>query len=1039
MNIASRWTLLSVMIPLGLLGACSTDSDSPREECVTLELTEQQVRRVAVGSTHYLPQLDDACGAHQWTVRSGPEGNQNLIVSSDDEHPRFTPVVPGDYVFEVSALGLTRSLSTVAADSVPFEHYNYYPGHSLTRVGDELWVAAVYSPEIIRFNPDSMEELGRISVGPWPVAIAWKDGMTHAVVAQKAGDTLGIVDVASKRLVDAVWVGDEPSNVVLDESGSVAFVALSTEAGVAVVDTDTWTLQEKVETNFDPLAMVFDPTGQRLFVASHRSGDEDRTPLEPDPRTSIFDVAVVDASDLRTTRWIESVGSTIGGMTINDGVLYVATTRTMPKDLGRVVETPFMHQVVAYSLESLEELRRVDLTDQPSSAGPAVSPRGLTALNNRLWVVAEGSDQAVALDISSVDAETFLSELTRVDVVGRPRAITRHGDSVYAHGAQRYTVTRIGEEAVANATVEFMGDRRTAEVRRGQSFFTGAGDGFGTDHSCNNCHLDALMDGNLWPAGPFTGFFETRPYFWVEGTTPLGWDGYHENARMFAYTVINPTVGAAPNTQLAEDLTRYISGIMPPPVANGYTERDGQMTDAALRGRAIFDGKARCATCHTGSLRTNQQVLPAGSTVDSTVDTPSLVSIYRHGYWLADGSARSLDEAVDAMLRWTEVTDLSAEERADLVRYLEELTTREFFLLASEPAAGALHAGADQPLVMTFSHSLFDDEANRGRVRLTDANGEAISSEVAIEGRYVTLIPDEVLRTEQTYRVVFEPEFESFDTRNLGQAVEVEFTVAAEPSLRFEGEYVWTVNHPGLDFANRELRPDTPIESNKTLVATPTASGANIVLTLNDETSVAAHVVIAGDQIRLPALPVAIGNGADLRMSAGWSTVGTLVDEDGDGIADTAEGEMRIAGPSYSASGMGWSLQRDDPNAVDLETCDAHVGPHELSAAMDGDTLIIEWPGDLEAIAVYVSSPSAEPPLGPGPMTGGDAYWIVQSAVFPTGFGGPVTYGQVPMGAQDVTTGSGGPEGGAELPTGECIKVTAVFTDFATSKRYLKF
>ena len=155
------------------------------------------------------------------------------------------------------------------------------------------------------------------------------------------------------------------------------------------------------------------------------------------------------------------------------------------------------------------------------------------------------------------------------------------------------------------------------------------------------------------------------------------------------------------------------------------------------------------------------------------------------------------------------------------------------------------------------------------------------------------------------------------------------------------------------------------------------------MLTLNDDTSVASHVVIAGTQIRLPALPVAIGNGADLRMSAGWSTQGTLVDEDGDGIADFAEGEMRIAGPSYSATGMAWSLQRDDPNAVDLEACDALVGPHALAAMMDDDTLMIEWPSELEAIAVYVSSPSAEPPLGPGPMTGGTPIGSSRVRCFP--------------------------------------------------------
>ena len=331
MNSRRQLTVMSIVVALGILAACSDESDTPREECVSAEFSGQQVRRLAAGKTHYLPTLDDACGPHAWALSSAPDGNRNTVVQVDGDHPRFTPTIPGVYVFSVDALQLTRSLSVVAASDAPFEHYNYYPGLSVSPVGDELWVAAVYSPEVIRLDPDSMEEVGRIAVGPWPVAVAWQPGMTHALVAHKAGDTLGVIDLETTSLIDAIWVGDEPANVVVNEAGTTAFVALSTEAEVAVVDVQSRTLNGKIETNFDPLAMAFDSENNRLFVASHRSGDEDRTPLEPDPRTSIFDVAIVDVNEGQTTRWIESVGSTIGGMTIANGVLYIATTRTMPK------------------------------------------------------------------------------------------------------------------------------------------------------------------------------------------------------------------------------------------------------------------------------------------------------------------------------------------------------------------------------------------------------------------------------------------------------------------------------------------------------------------------------------------------------------------------------------------------------------------------------------------------------------------------------------------------------------------------------------
>ncbi len=37
------------------------------------------------------------------------------------------------------------------------------------------------------------------------------------------------------------------------------------------------------------------------------------------------------------------------------------------------------------------------------------------------------------------------------------------------------------------------------------------------------------------------------------------------------------------------------------------------------------------------------------------------------------------------MLDWTGVTDLGEQDRVDLVRYLAELTARDFFLLTSDP------------------------------------------------------------------------------------------------------------------------------------------------------------------------------------------------------------------------------------------------------------------------------------------------------------------------------------------------------------------
>ena len=145
-----RGRLFALLLISGGVLACGEDTPAPRLECLSMTLEAQPVRRVPAGTTHYLPTLDPTCGEHEWRLAKAPEGNSNAVVPVIDDHARFTAVLPGKYTFTVDALALTRALQVVPADTVPFEHYNYYQGQSVARVGDELWLAAVFSPEIIQ-------------------------------------------------------------------------------------------------------------------------------------------------------------------------------------------------------------------------------------------------------------------------------------------------------------------------------------------------------------------------------------------------------------------------------------------------------------------------------------------------------------------------------------------------------------------------------------------------------------------------------------------------------------------------------------------------------------------------------------------------------------------------------------------------------------------------------------------------------------------------------------------------------------------------
>lgn len=1009
------WNRLFVLVALlGLsLAGCDDGEGSPAAAdagvgCQVTRLDRQPTRLVA-GRTLYLPRVEGEGCAGEWERVGGPD--DNAVVAGSDGWSRVVPLVAGTQVFSHPHGG---EVSVQVVESGPFEHFNYQPVQSVAVVGDELWVAQVFAPELVRLDGTTLAERGRVRTGPWPVSLAWAAGSDVVLVAQKGDDTVGFVERASGRLVDAVWVGDEPAQVVVSPDGSMAWVSLATEGAVAVVDVAARAVVGRIATNPDPMAMAYDAEIERLYVASHRSAQGDRFPFGEDARGDAFDIAVVEGGAV--VDYIEAVGSTINALMVDDGRLYVATTSSTPRaSLADPEGGSFRHEVVVYGRDGIE-LARADLSRQVGSGGAAVTTHGMVIVGGSLWVAVEGSDVVVELDPMT------LSERGRVAAPGRPRSVVAVGDGIVVHGAQGFAVTRVvGGGEMVGETVILAGDPRSEAEAVGQRYFTGPGEGYGVNHACNSCHVDAIMDGNVWKAGPFDLWAVTRPFFWLEGTFPLGWEGYLTDARNFAVTV-GSTIGKNPNDAEAAGLAAYVSALVPPPAANGRTERDGSLSAVGARGEAVFSGRGGCVGCHVGEIMTSRQVLPEGVTPGET-DVPSLVGAYRYGYWLKSGGPRTLGEVVAAKVAWLGVS-LSEGERADLTRYLEELTARELFLLTSDPRPGEV-AAVDRPVELVFSHALYEGAENRARVRLV-ADGIEVAADVAIEGRRVRVTPRSVLQAETAYAVVVDGAFESFEGQALGQALEVAFVTQAMPALQMSGAYRWRVQFPAFDRAAGGLDPAVTSAVDVALVAEPVASGARGVAVMTDTLQIEVPFVVDGMTLQWPAMALPLGGTA---FASAWPTTVAVVDGDGDGIIDGGEGVMRVSGPGFAADEVRFSIERQDGSGCAADA----TGTHALGveAGEDG-RVVVAWEGP-DALGVYVTEPGARLPLGPGVVSDGATYWAVQTTGFPAGFAGPVVYGEVPAGAADVSEVNGAPVGGAVIAAGTCVVVQVQFADFSTS------
>jgi cytochrome c peroxidase len=132
------------------------------------------------------------------------------------------------------------------------------------------------------------------------------------------------------------------------------------------------------------------------------------------------------------------------------------------------------------------------------------------------------------------------------------------------------------------------------------------------------------------------------------------------------------------------------------------------LSPAARRGWNIFDEKAKCTNCHDGLLLTDMQYHNAGIGMDApkpdvgraaftkkdedtgAFKTPTLLDIAKSAPYFHDGSAKTLEDAVDVMVnggkknKYLDTTNLkpanlTAAEKADLLAFLRSLNVETPF------------------------------------------------------------------------------------------------------------------------------------------------------------------------------------------------------------------------------------------------------------------------------------------------------------------------------------------------------------------------
>lgn len=557
--------------------------------------------------------------------------------------------------------------------------------------------------------------------GDHPEAVT-VDGEGQVWVAERDADTVSAFDAtgALLRTLDLPY-GSAPRAVASD--GDRVFVAASARGTVLAYDPDGSAVGEQVllDTHGRYLALGgLAVVGDRVLVTRRRStpdgGAVHVLARDLDGAEAVLPLAVDPGPD--TDRSGRGVPTNLGAVAASpDGLRLVVpgTKANLERGLlrdGEVLDSDNTVRTVIDLLDADGSLApaRVDLDDHEGPVAAVFSPRG-----DVVFVASRGSNQVDALD--AVTGQL----LGGVGVGAAPQALALTPDGVLlVHETLDRRLARFDVSGLLDGTDGVfvpLGRTTTVEteplpedVLLGKRLFHSADsremsqDGY---ISCASCHPDGADDGLVWD---FTdrgeGLRNTLDLRGRAGTGhgPLHWSANFDEVQDFEHDLRWHFGGAglmadedfttegrddplgtpkAGVSDRLDALAAYVTSLDTFP-RSPYRADDGSFTEAALRGRAIFE-RLDCAECHSGDaltdspegLRHDVGTLTAasgqrlGGDLDG-LDTPTLHGVWATPPYLHDGSAPTLDDVLTREGHGR-AQRLSDAKRADLVAYLRQL------------------------------------------------------------------------------------------------------------------------------------------------------------------------------------------------------------------------------------------------------------------------------------------------------------------------------------------------------------------------------
>lgn len=569
------------------------------------------------------------------------------------------------------------------------------------------------------------EPLAELHRSPLDVTIL--PGGTLAISTNHTSDSISLVDLVSGQVLAEYPCGRRPAGVACSRDGKRVVVSNLWSGTLTLFEALDNRLRCLGELTIGsmPRGVVFAPNGESLFVAlggtnevvqAHWTGRKVvrrwSAPKEPRNLAITKDgrfLAAVSTRSAEVRCWDTTTGEQCWERRLDDA-FNVQGLAFSPDETELITAHIHNHQHMM-TKRNIEEgwalnSRLARLTREASQDAEfwqlaldirhkAVGdPCAVAFSSNGEWLAATAAGthellvfRAKGLPWSSGGPGDFLDStldstsgrFRRVMLGGRPLAVQFIDGSPqavvanYLLDALQVVDVQTGELV---RTIPLGGPKESSLARQGEAIFYDAMRSHHQWFSCHTCHTDGHTCGRAFDTLNDDSYGNAKLTPTLRGVTKTGpwtWHGWQQDlGAAVEKSLVDTLFGEKPSSDEVKAVLAFLGTLDHPP--SPYVP-----TQAAERGKAIFQGKANCVRCHQGETFTSRHTYDVklehdGSPFDRW-NPPSLRGVFDRGPFMHEGKIDSLDE----VLRGPHAPEklggksLTPSERADLIEFLKTL------------------------------------------------------------------------------------------------------------------------------------------------------------------------------------------------------------------------------------------------------------------------------------------------------------------------------------------------------------------------------